>query len=159
MGVMLSRASEGLPSIAPAKAVVLDTNVLVAGAFNRGSASSRLAAAVRRGELRCVWNRETQEECRWIFSRIRPLGWERVADLFQDASRYDAPIDIARYAQIPDRPDRVFAALAEATGAILITNDAHLLDFRRGSGRLVVLSPVEFLAAHPLGAERSDRRA
>ena len=45
---------------------------------------------------------------------------------------------------IPDRADRKFAALAAATGAVLVTSDRHLLDGRPHSG-VVILTPGEFV--------------
>ena len=114
--------------------VVLDTNVFVAAEFNTMSDSARILDAVRRGTLRMIWNSATQQETRSILEKIPPLSWEAVADLFRQEYRVEAK---ARpFSQIPDPEDRKFARLAHAGGAILISQDAHLL----------VLSPSEFLS-------------
>jgi predicted nucleic acid-binding protein len=129
------------------RTVVLDTNVLVAGVFNSRRSSACILAAVRRGRLRHAWSDETRSECRRVFSRIPPLSWERVEDLFRDEWRRDGTFDVGCYSIISDVADRVFAALAATTNAVLITSDDHLLGVRARLARLMVLSPREFMDA------------
>jgi hypothetical protein len=44
--------------------------------------------------------------------------------------RFTGPTHPERFAFIPDPDDRKFAALADAAGAVLISNDEHLLAHR-----------------------------
>jgi predicted nucleic acid-binding protein len=135
----------GVPSkeIMPAPAVILDTNVLVAAGFNRKSASAQILDQVRSGRLRMIWNDQTRRETEHILSRIPPLFRNRVAELFREEDRYHAVTFPENFDYIPDADDRKFAALAEAAGVVLITNDDHLLS-NRDRAKLEILSPREY---------------
>jgi predicted nucleic acid-binding protein len=126
----------------PARAV-LDTNVFVAAGFKRNSASARIVDQVRAGDLRMVWNNETRGETQHILSKIPPISWIDVAELFREEDRFPGPTSPEKFDYIPDHDDRKFAALAEAAGAVLITNDDHLLSNREPSG-LEILTPAEY---------------
>jgi putative PIN family toxin of toxin-antitoxin system len=123
--------------------VVLDTNVFVAASFNPASASANLLRAVREGRLRMVWSDATRREIERIMRQIPPLRAHAVAELFRPDARITAALDRARFADIPDPDDRKFAALAHATGAVLISSDEHLLGYR-GPMALTVATPAEF---------------
>jgi predicted nucleic acid-binding protein len=124
-------------------AVVLDTNVLVAAGFNRRSASARIVEEVKRGELRMLWNDATRREIEHIVRKIPPLRAQALEPLFRPEDRVTVPTHPERFAEIPDPDDRKFAALAEATGAVLISNDEHLLG-HRDRMNVAVLTPSEF---------------
>jgi predicted nucleic acid-binding protein len=124
-------------------AVVLDTNVFVAGGFNRRSASAKILDAVKQGNLRMVWNDATRRETERIMRQIPPLRAHAVLDLFRREDRFSAPTHPERFAFIPDPDDRKFAALAEAAGATLVSNDDHLLHYR-DSIDAPVLTPGAF---------------
>lgn len=117
----------GSPDLPP---VVLDTNVFVAAGFNRRSHAARLVAAVRRLDLRMIWNEATRREAEFILGRIPPLSRYEVDDLFRPEARFDGATHPQHFTRIHDPDDRKFAALAQATGAILISRDAHLLQPR-----------------------------
>jgi predicted nucleic acid-binding protein len=127
----------------PRPAVVLDTNVLVAAGFNPRSASAKIVNAVKQGELTMVWNDATRREIERILHRIPPLRAQAVEQLFRPEARFTAPTHPERFAEIPDPDDRKFAALADASGAILISNDEHLLG-HRDRMNVTVLTPSEF---------------
>jgi predicted nucleic acid-binding protein len=127
----------------PPSAVVLDTNVFVAAGFNAQSASASILDAVKQGRLRMVWNDATRGEIEHIMQRIPPLRARAVTELFHPTDRFAAATHPERFADIPDPDDRKFAALAHATGAILISNDEHLLRYR-GPLDLTVLTPSAF---------------
>ena len=128
--------------------VILDTNVFVAAGFNRKSASAQILAAIRDGQLLLVWNEETRIETRRILSRIPPLSWSAVEPLFAEEGGFDGETRPEEFAMIRDPDDRKFAALAAATGAVLVTSDDHLLAHRDhfGSG---ISTPGEFLRRYP----------
>jgi predicted nucleic acid-binding protein len=75
--------------------------------------------------------------------QIPPLRAQALAQLFRPEDRFSGPTHPERFAQIPDPDDRKFAALADATGAVLISNDEHLLG-HRDRLNLTVLTPSEF---------------
>jgi predicted nucleic acid-binding protein len=135
--------------------IVLDTNVFVAAGFNPRSHAARLLAAVRDGALILAWHAETRAETLHVLGRIPPLRKLSVAELFRPDAEYAAPLDRTPYACIPDPADRVFAALAEAAVAALVTNDAHLLDHRHAL-RVPVLPPRACWEAWVRGAHVGD---
>lgn len=111
-----------------AEKVVLDSNVFVAAAFNRNSSSAQLVQMVREGRLRMMWHEETREETRIQMRKIPPISWAPFADLFVEENRVAEELDVGAYRFVEDWDDRKFAALAEKTDALLVTNDRHLLD-------------------------------
>jgi predicted nucleic acid-binding protein len=124
-------------------AVILDTNVFVAAGFNRRSASARILEQVRSGQLRMIWNDQTRREAQHILSKIPQVSWSSVAELFREDDRCEGETSPEKFDYIPDADDRKFAALSEAAGVVLITNDDHLLSNRHRAG-LEILTPREF---------------
>lgn len=128
-------------------AVVLDTNVFVAAGFNPRSVSARIVDGVKHGQLRTVWNDATRRETERIMRQIPPLRSQAIGELFRPGDRFTAPTRPELFADIADRDDRKFAALAHAAGATLISNDEHLLGYR-GPLNLRVLTPGAFWKRH-----------
>ena len=126
-----------------AAAVILDTNVFVAAGFNRRSASACIVEQVRLGQLRMIWNEQTRRETRHILDKIPPLSWSSFAELFRQADCHLGETAPDEFDFIPDPDDRKFAALAAATGAVLLTNDDDLLS-NRDRARLEILTPAEY---------------
>lgn len=126
--------------------MVLDTNIVVAAGFRPGSASARLVAAVRAGQIRMAWSAATAGEIRAVLDRIPRLSWGAVSALFRPEGHYAGVLTTDHLSIIPDPADRVFAALAEAVGATLISSDRHLLGCRAGLP-VAVLTPREFWAS------------
>ncbi len=126
--------------------VVLDTNVFVAAGFNARSDSAKVIRWVREGRLSLVWNEETRSETERILRKIPPLSWDAFEDLFQAVSEYRGAVDVTAYDHIPDLEDRKFAALAEAAGAMLVTQDTDLLMSERADRGPRILRPGTFAA-------------
>jgi predicted nucleic acid-binding protein len=124
--------------------VVIDTNIFVAAGFKPSSHAARIIADIRRGCLRMPWCRATHAEIRHTLERIPPLDWQPFADCFLPAEEQPDPADLTPFAAIPDPADRVFAALAAASRAILVSNDSHLLDHQAGLS-IEVCTPRDFL--------------
>lgn len=118
--------------------VIFDSNIFVAAAFNRRSASARLVNMAREGLLRMMWHGETRAETRLQLQKIPPISWEPFADLFVDENKVPGMLDVAAFTFVDDRDDRKFAALAVQAGATLVTNDGHLLDVAKQIGAPVV---------------------
>ena len=131
------------PKIVEELSVVLDTNVFVAAAFDGSTSSGRIFEAVRAGRLRLVWADSTRAENERVLRKIPPIEWEPFENLFTEAGRCDDELDLGGVSYIPDPTDRKFAALSAATGAILISNDDHLLA-QRDRGKTPILTPSEF---------------
>jgi len=127
--------------------LVLDTNVVVAAGFSRESDAAAIVRAVRANRLTLIWDAETRRETRRIVERIPPLDWDDFADLYNRANRYIGDLPLERCTIVDGPLDRHFAALADAAGAPLVTNDSDLLDVR---DRLApaVATPAEFARRH-----------
>jgi len=124
--------------------VVLDTNIFVAAGFNANSGAAQIIEALRSGHLRLVWDDQTYQETQHILAKIPPLRWEKFAELFREPGRFGGPTHPQGFEHVPDPADRKFAALAAATGAVLITLDADLLNSREQAA-VTILRPSEFL--------------
>jgi predicted nucleic acid-binding protein len=100
---------------------VLDTNVLVAAAYNPGSASRRVVEACLSGKLTAVLSPSLRRE-------------------YESAETVDPP---PTPRVVPDDPgDDKLVAAALAARAILVTNGALLLALA-GNEELVALLPVD----------------
>jgi putative PIN family toxin of toxin-antitoxin system len=125
--------------------VVLDTNVLVAAAYNPGSASRRIVEACLGGQLTPVVSPALRREYEFILARAirgRP-DLERIHRLVDGA-------DIVEPARTPrvvadDPEDDKLVSAALTAGAILVTSDAHLLAISGHEG-LKVVRPVDVRA-------------
>jgi len=124
-------------------AVVVDTNVFVGAGFKPASGAGQVIRAVRCGRVRMPWSDATQGEIRAVISRIPPLSWPSIEDLFRAEDRYRGRPDEGGLEWVLDPGDRKFAALARATGAILVSNDDHLLA-RRDEASITVLTSGEY---------------
>jgi predicted nucleic acid-binding protein len=125
--------------------VILDTNILVAAGFKRGSAAARIIDAIRRGDWRMVWNDDTRRENEAVLRRIPPLDWEEFSVLFDPEGEFKGFTAPDLFDRIEDPEDRKFAALAAAADAIVISSDSHLLSCR-DELPITVLTAREFLA-------------
>jgi uncharacterized protein len=132
--------------------VVLDTNIFVAAGFNRRSSAAQIIEKVRQGSWRLVWNQATRRETKAVLTQIPPLSWLEFAGLFQAEAEFTAAAEPDHYPFIEDEDDRKFAALAGAAGAVLVSNDDHLLSQR---SRL----PFAVLTARELIAQQGDGAA
>lgn len=144
-------AEEPAPSPAgarqPGLRLVLDTNVFVAAGFNPHSHSARILEWVRQGAWTMVWNRQTRRETEAVLAQIPPLAHRQAETPFHPEDEFTAETHPERMGFIEDPEDRKFAALAAAAGAILVTNDDHLLS-QRDAITAEVLTPGEVMARY-----------
>ena len=124
--------------------MILDTNVLVAAGFNPRSSSARLIKLSQVGKLVLVWNQATLKETKYIVDQIPPLNWGVFEGLFNDVGKCNDSGDMDSFGFVEDPDDRKFAALAEAVGCPVVTNDIHLLAHKKRFG-FEVLRPSELL--------------
>jgi uncharacterized protein len=113
--------------IAAGGRVVLDTNVLVAAAYNPGSASRRVVEACLKGELTAVLSPALRREYEFILARAaRGQPYRDRLQLLLE--RADVVVPEATPRVVPGDPDDdKLVAAALAASAALVTNDAHLL--------------------------------
>lgn len=120
--------------------VVLDTNVLVAAAYNPGSASRQVVEACLEGRLIPVVSSALRREYEFILARaIRSRSYLESIHRVIDSAEVVEPGQTPRV--VPDDPDDdKLVAAARAARAILVTNDAHLLALAGHEG-LEVMRP------------------
>jgi predicted nucleic acid-binding protein len=126
--------------------VVLDTNVLVAAGFNPRSTSRKILDAVRGGQIHMAWNDATRGEIEYVLHQIPPLHKYPVGELFHPGEYVSSKVDTGAFSIVVDPDDREFAALAKKAGAVLVSNDEHLLGKRRQLD-LVIMTPTEYWKA------------
>lgn len=130
------------------KRVVLDTNVLIAAAWNKGSASRKIVEACLEGKtMRAVSSPALRKEYEFIVSRAarkskyrkslqRLIERAEVVECDARASGIEVPAD-------PEDAKVLATAIAGKADA-LIGNDHHLLDLAFDS-QVPILRPGEFL--------------
>jgi predicted nucleic acid-binding protein len=124
--------------------VVLDTNVLVAAAYNPQSASRRVVEACPAGGLTPVLSGPLRREYEFILARAaRGRAYLERVHQFLDRAEVVERAQTPRV--VPDDPgdDKLVAALA--AGAALVTNDGHLLALAGREG-LEVVRPADLRA-------------
>jgi predicted nucleic acid-binding protein len=90
-----------------------------------------------------IWNEPTRRETQHILNKIPSLSWSSVSELFREEDHHHGGTAPEKCDDIPDPDDRKFAALSEATGVVLLTNDADLLRHRDRANR-EILTPAEY---------------
>lgn len=123
--------------------VILDTSVVIAALFRPGSDSARVLEEVRSGKVRLLWSPATRQETETLVRRIPPIEWGAVEALYSEDGRRD-PAGGQSFPSIPDSEDHKFAALALATGAVLVSLDQHLLQVDPLEG-VKAVTPTGFL--------------
>lgn len=121
---------------------IFDTNLFVGAGFNRRCASARLIHLARSGTITLIWDAQTRDETRHVLTRIPPISWQAVADLYFEENLWPHATDLDAVEFVTDPEDRKFAALSMESGATLVSSDTDLLDHR---AILDVLSPSEYL--------------
>ena len=119
---------------------VLDTNVLVAAAYNPASASRQLVEACLRGELTAVLSEALRREYKLIITRaVRGNSYANRLRQLLDQAAVVEPAQTPRV--VPDDPeDDKLVAAALAADAVLVSNDRHLLAVH-GQHGLQVMRP------------------
>ena len=122
--------------------VVLDTNVLVAAAYNPASASRRIVEVCLCGELTAVLSPALRREYEFILARAaRGQPYRDRLRLLLDGAEVVEPSATPRVVAADPDDDKLVAA-ALAAGAALVSNDAHLLAVA-GHERLRVVRPAD----------------
>lgn len=128
--------------------VVLDTNVLIAAAWNAGSASRRIVEACLEGEtLRAVSSPALRREYEFILKRAaRKSKYRRELErLVEEAEEVECDAK-AMGIEVPDDPDdaKVLATAVAGEVDALLGNDHHLLDLAE-TAPIPILRPGAFL--------------
>lgn len=124
--------------------VVLDTNVFVAGYFNKNSASARIIDLAGEGKVEVAFSEVILKELKLI---LRNIGADQgYRDEINELVRMSKLVRPRRHFHLvkEDPEDNKFLDIAHAFGAdYLITADRHLLELKR-HGKTQIIKPVEF---------------
>jgi putative PIN family toxin of toxin-antitoxin system len=125
--------------------VVIDTNVLVASAYNRESASRRIVDACLAAQLEVVTSLAIKNEYEHILPRAihDREQLERAMELIR-CSRVVAPSTTPRVVDGDPDDDKFVAAAVAGKADAIVTNDQCLLDVDPYHG-LRIVRPVDFL--------------
>lgn len=124
--------------------IVLDTNVLVGGAYDDLSASRRIIEACLAGELVAILSPPLRAEYEAILPRaVRIRGYAAQIRAFLDHAETVPLADIPSVVQDDPEDDKVIATAVAGRADALITNDRHLLDLDPYGG-IRIIQPVNF---------------
>ncbi len=139
-----ARLAENVSTAPSSTRVVIDTNVLVGGAYASFSASRQIIDACLRGELVAVLSPSLRREYELILGRaVRIRGYDEALRQFLDGAEVVEPAAVLRV--VPDDPedDKLIATALEANAGFIITNDHHLLSLDP-YGQIRILRPADF---------------
>jgi putative PIN family toxin of toxin-antitoxin system len=113
--------------------VVIDPNVWVSAVINPYGTPARVVEAVASGQIVAVVNQHLLDELTAVLVRPKFRRWISVADAVAFVETLGGHADLHPDSASPaprvrDPDDDYLVALAEATGAVIVTGDADLLD-------------------------------
>lgn len=127
------------------KRIVIDTNVLVASAYNSASASRRIVDACRADQLTMVTSTSVKQEYEYILPRaIRNCDeLERTFDLIDDAEVV-VLTSVPRVVEDDATDDKFLATAVAGKADAIVTNDRRVLEVHPYRG-IHIVQPVAFL--------------
>ncbi len=139
--------------------VVIDTNVLIADAYNPSSSSARVVSSCLDGRLVAVVSPALRSEYEWILPRaIRRPDWRGRFAAWLSRAREVEPGEVPPV--VPEDPsdDMLFAAAIAGGAEAIVTNDARVLAVGQFRG-IRVITPGRFLDGDEAGglARPGDR--
>lgn len=124
--------------------VVLDTNLLVAARWNKGSSSLKIVEMCISRMIRAAYTREVMDENMHILSKVKAgREYMKKIDAFYDAAmRVECEKRIR--ACVDESDNRFLEAAAAANADFVISNDHHLLDLVEYEG-IRIVRPKTFM--------------
>jgi len=125
--------------------VVIDTNLFVAGYFNKDSASAKILEMARRGKIQVLWTEEIKKEVERIIQNIKAKKkfQKGVKEIFKEENKIEPRFKIKEIKEDPD--DNKFLECAYFGEAkTIISNDRHLLSLGNFQG-IPIHTPKTFV--------------
>ncbi|MBD3388074.1 MAG: putative toxin-antitoxin system toxin component, PIN family [Candidatus Altiarchaeales archaeon] len=129
--------------------IVLDTNLLVAGRWNKRSSSSKILELCLKGTLTPVYTSEIKKENLYILGKVKPPKeyMDMIGKFYKKGKRVKSPKN--RITASVDKSDNRFLEAAVSGRAdYVISNDHHLLDLKEYDG-IRILRPAAFMRMFP----------
>lgn len=127
--------------------VVLDTNLLVAGFFNKNSASAEIIKLIEREKIQALWSKPIKNEAELILNQIPPIKEGYVSKLqniiFQEKNKVEDPPQLEIIDEDPE-DNKLLACAAARDVDYLISNDKHLLNHDGYEG-INIIKSQEFI--------------
>lgn len=125
--------------------VVIDTNVLVGGAYTSTSASRQVIDACLRGGLIAVLSLSLRKEYEYILERaVRVREYDEALRQFLEKAEVVEPAIVPRVVRDDPEDDKLVAAALGGNAGFIITNDRHLLDLDH-YGLIRIRRPADFV--------------
>jgi hypothetical protein len=128
--------------------IVLDTNLLVAGRWNKNSSSMWILDFCIRGAFTPVYTEEIKRESLHILGKVKPPAeyMEKVT-MFYDKGELVRPPHRRIHASVDMSDNRFLEAAVAGKADYLISNDHHLLDLREYEG-IRIIRPGAFMRTY-----------
>jgi len=125
--------------------IVIDTNLFVAGYFNKDSASAKILRMARRNEIQILWTESIKKEVERIIQNIkaRKKFQKEVQEIFKEENKVEPRFKIKEIKEDPD--DNKFLECAYFGKAqAIVSNDRHLLSLKQFQG-IPIYTPKTFV--------------
>ena len=125
--------------------IVIDTNLFVAGYFNKDSASAKILRMARRNEVQILWTESIKKEVERIIQNIkaRKKFQKEVQEIFKEENKVEPRFKIKEIKEDPD--DNKFLECAYFGKAqAIVSNDRHLLSLKQFQG-IPIYTPKTFV--------------
>ncbi len=125
--------------------IVIDTNLFVAGYFNKDSASAKILKMIKRGKIQALWTEEIKKEVERIIKNIkaRKKFQKEVKEIFREENKVEPRFKIKEIKEDPD--DNKFLECAYFGKAqAIVSNDKHLLSLNWFRG-VPIYTPKTFV--------------
>ena len=125
--------------------IVIDTNLFVAGYFNKDSASAKILKMVKERKLQMLWTEEIKEEVERIIENIKAKKkfQREIQKIFREENKVEPRFRIKEIKEDPE--DNKFLECAYFGKAeVIISSDRHLLSLGEFQGT-PIYTPKTFI--------------
>jgi len=121
--------------------------LLVAGFFNKESASEEIIDRIKKGNLKNLWSKSIKKEAEAILSQIPPIKKSYLKEIkeniFKPDNEIKNPPSINLIKEDPE-DNKFIECAAEGNADFIISNDEHLLQ-HSGYKEIEIVTPNQFL--------------
>jgi len=125
--------------------IVIDTNLFVAGYFNKDSASAKILRMARRNEIQILWTESIKKEVERIIQNIkaRKKFQKEVQEIFKEENKVEPRFKIKEIKEDPE-DDKFLESAYFGKAQAIVSNDRHLLSLKQFQG-IPIYTPKTFV--------------